>query len=449
MVNVPSPAVAVVGRHNSGKTTLIEQLIACLVGRGHDVGSVKHHSHAGFEIDYPGKDSYRHRAAGASETVIACPGQMARIKSVEGELECSEIVRSMPGHDIVVVEGYRKSGLPTIEIMRSGNPADVNVAEAMLKAARAGEPLGTDFVQRYREEERRAKEAAVSADAPAPAAPADASPADAPADPHAHTAEDDLAHKMPDANTVAVVTDIPEARQAAVLFNVPAFDLDDVEGLAGFLEEHYVRPRISIVIQAGGESRRMGQSKATVPFAGRPLICRLIERLSPVADELIITTNEHDRLGFLAEAYPDLDIKLVGDAFDFRGALPGLYTALTAARNPYVAVVACDMVFASAALVVAESLVMVDTGADVVVPVNKHGFEPFHALYRRSGCLPAVRRALDRGDRRAQSLLEDPEVHVEEFSQKRVLEAEPHGGCFINANTPDELKRIEDSYLEE
>ena len=234
-----------------------------------------------------------------------------------------------------------------------------------------------------------------------------------------------------------------------MLFNVPAFGLDDVDGLADFLEEHYVRPRLTVVIQAGGESRRMGQSKATVPFAGRPLICRLIERLAPVADELVITTNEHDRLGFLAEAYPDLDIKLVGDAFDFRGALPGLYTALTAARNPYVAVVACDMVFASAALVVAESLVMAGTGADVVVPVNKHGFEPFHALYRRSGCLPAVRRALDRGDRRAQSLLEDPEVHVEEFSQKRVLEAEPHGGCFINANTPDELKRIEDSYLEE
>ena len=439
MVNVPSPAIAVVGRHNSGKTTLIEQLIACLVGRGHDVGSVKHHSHAGFEIDYPGKDSYRHRAAGASETVIACPGQMARIKTVEDEVECSDIVRSMPGHDIVVVEGYRKSGLPTIEIMRSGNPADVSVAEVMLRAARAGEPLGTDFVQRYREQARHERDADAEAaqDAPTPAAPEAPDPSD------------DLTHKMPDANTVAVVTDIPEARQAAVLFNVPAFDLDDVEGLASFLEEHYVRPRLTVVIQAGGESRRMGQSKAVVPFAGRPLICRLIERLSPVADELIITTNEHEKLGFLAEAYPDLDIKLVGDAFDFRGALPGLYTALASSRNPYVAVVACDMVFASAALVVAESLVMADTGADVVVPVNKHGFEPFHALYRRSGCLPAVRRALDRGERRAQSLLEDPEVHVEEFSQKRVLEVEPHGGCFINANTPDELKRIEDTYLDE
>ena len=70
-VPVPSPAIAVVGRHNSGKTTLIEKLIAALVERGHDVGSIKHHSHLGIEVDYPGKDSYRHRAAGAGETVIA------------------------------------------------------------------------------------------------------------------------------------------------------------------------------------------------------------------------------------------------------------------------------------------------------------------------------------------------------------------------------------------
>lgn len=95
------------GRHNSGKTTLIERLIAELVGRGLDVGSIKHHSHRGFDIDIPGKDSYRHRAAGASETVIAAPGQVARIKTVEDEVECSELVRldAEPRH-------YRGGGLP-------------------------------------------------------------------------------------------------------------------------------------------------------------------------------------------------------------------------------------------------------------------------------------------------------------------------------------------------
>ena len=417
MVNIPSPAISIVGRHNSGKTTLIEQVIKELVARGHDVGSIKHHSHVGFDIDYPGKDSYRHRAAGASEVVIAAPDMLARVKMLQEEVECNNIVRSMPGHDIIVVEGYRKSGLPTIEIMRSGNPADVSVAQVFVEGARSGASLGTDFTQIARgvAEEHKA----------------------------------DLRHKMPTSDTVAIVTDIPEARDAATLYNIPAFDLNNTGDLVDFLEDHYVRPRVTVVIQAGGESRRMGRSKATVPFDGRPLICRLVERLAPAADELIITTNEAENLGFLAEQYPDLDIKLVSDAFDFRGALPGLFTALQAASNPFVAVVACDMVFASASLVVAESIAMAETDADVVVPVNQHGYEPFHAMYRRSGCLGAVRRALDRGEKRAQSFFDDDEVTVLEFAQERVLEVEPRGGCFINANTPDELKRLQDAYLGE
>ena len=419
MVDVPSPAVSVVGRHNSGKTTLIEQLIVQLVARGHDVGSIKHHSRAGFDIDYPGKDSYRHRAAGASETVIAAPGQMARIKTLDGEIECDQIVRSMPGHDIIIVEGYRKSGLPTIELMRSGNPADMNVARAFAQGAKAGADLGTDFIQASRDIDDTDRFAA------------------------------DLIQKMPGASTVAVVTDIPEARQAAESYGIPWFDIADIDGIVSFLEEHYVRPQLTVVIQAGGESRRMGRSKATVPFAGRPLICRLVDRVSPVADELIITTNEAENLAFLHELYPDLAIKLVPDRYGFRGALPGVFTALDAARNPFVALVACDMVFASASLIVAEALVMAKTGADVVVPVNKHGYEPFHAIYRRDTCLEVAQRNIQAGDRRAQSLFEDPDVHVVEFSQDQVLQAEPRGGCFINANTPEELQRLEDTYLGE
>ncbi|MCR2035225.1 molybdopterin-guanine dinucleotide biosynthesis protein B [Adlercreutzia mucosicola] len=444
MIDIPSPAIAIVGRHNSGKTTLIERLIAELVGRGLDVGSIKHHSHRAFDIDHPGKDSYRHRAAGASETVIAAPGQVARIKTIEGEEECADLVRSMPGHDIIVVEGYRKSGLATIEVMRAANKADAHTAGVFLRGAREGLPLGADFTQLGRGEGMRADAGAAvcaetDADAVAPAG------ADAGETPFAA----DEREKMPAGSTVAVVTDIPAAREAAALYGIPAFDLDDVAGLADFLGEHYVRPRVTVVIQAGGESRRMGRSKATVPFAGRPLICRLVERLQPVADELIITTNEAENLGFLYEMYPHAGIRLVADIHNERGALPGLYTALQAASNPYVAVVACDMVFASARLVVAEALAMHESGADVVAPSNKHGFEPLHAMYRKEGCLGPVRDRVQRGEKRVQSFFGDPAVTVLPFTQDRVLHVEPRGGCFINANTPEELARIEDSYLGE
>lgn len=421
MVDIPSPAVAVVGRHNSGKTTLVVKLIEELTARGCDVGSVKHHHRLGFEFDIPGKDSYRHRHAGATETVIAAPDQIARVRTLSAELECASIVQSMSGHDIVIVEGYRKSGLPTIEVMRAENQADAAVAQAFADGAENGAPLGTDFIQESRGERAFQFEPG--------------------------SIEADLAAKMPTANTIAVVTDIPQAQHAADTYGIPHFLPDDVASIADFLEDHYVRPKVTVVIQAGGESRRMGQSKALVPFAGRPLICRMVDRLSPVADELIITTNEGERLAFLADQYPDLSIRLVPDLHDFRGALPGIHTALDAATHPFVAIVACDMLFASPRLVVAEAITLKESGADAVIPVNKHGYEPFHAIYRRSACLPAVLELLEAGDKRAQSFFD--RVNVREFDQVEVLRAEPMGGCFVNANTPDELRTLEEAFLEQ
>ncbi len=119
------PAVAFVGRSGSGKTTLLEKLITELVSRGIKVGSVKHHSHVGFEIDYEGKDSWRHRQAGSSFVVVASPDQIAIVKKLDQELAVEEILAKMDAVDLILVEGYRHSALPTIELFRSGNPKDV------------------------------------------------------------------------------------------------------------------------------------------------------------------------------------------------------------------------------------------------------------------------------------------------------------------------------------
>ena len=188
----------------------------------------------------------------------------------------------------------------------------------------------------------------------------------------------------------------------------------------------------------------MGRSKATVPFQERPLIARIVERVAPVADEILITTNEPENLQFLFDDYPSLPLRMERDKLDYRGALPGFLTAFEAATTPYIAVVACDMVFVSAKLIAAECAELSLSQADCVVPVNKHGYEPFHAVYAREACLPAIRACIEAEEMRAQAFF--PDVTVCEFPQSRVLSAEPMGGCFINVNTPEELASIEERF---
>src|SRR4030066_1674849 len=133
---------------------------------------------------------------------------------------------------------------------------------------------------------------------------------------------------------------------------------------------------LTLVIQAGGESRRMGADKAILPFLGQPLILRPLNRLAGIADEVLVTSNHPESCRFLGlTPTPDL---LPG-----YGALGGLYTALSAARYPYVAVVACDMPFASLEIFAIELVLLPETWADAVIPCSETGTEPFHAVYRR------------------------------------------------------------------
>lgn len=124
-ISTPVPAVAFIGRSGSGKTVLTEKIIAELTARGHRVGSVKHHGHKGFDIDVPGKDSWRHTQAGSVHTVIAAPDKIAHVRQLEHELELPEILATMTDVDVVVVEGYRQAGAPSIELFRSGSEKDV------------------------------------------------------------------------------------------------------------------------------------------------------------------------------------------------------------------------------------------------------------------------------------------------------------------------------------
>jgi molybdopterin-guanine dinucleotide biosynthesis protein B len=110
------PILSIVGKSNSGKTTLIERLIPALKDRGYRVATIKHNRH-GFDIDHEGKDSWRHRHAGAAATVIASPRVVALMEDAEKEYDISELVdRYLHNADIILVEGFKQNPFPKIEV---------------------------------------------------------------------------------------------------------------------------------------------------------------------------------------------------------------------------------------------------------------------------------------------------------------------------------------------
>jgi len=192
---------------------------------------------------------------------------------------------------------------------------------------------------------------------------------------------------------------------------------------------------LSLVIQAGGRSKRMGKDKGLVSFLGKPLIQRVIERLAPLADEILITTNRPEGYGFLGH-------RLVADLYPGRGALGGLYTALSAANFPLVAVVACDMPFASPELLAVEQQCLSNGTYDAVIPNPPSGMEPFHSVYRRETCLPAIKVALDANQWRADAWFN--QVNLRLLSIDEITHYDPTGLVFWNVNTPEELSRAEE-----
>lgn len=111
------PIICIIGRSDAGKTTLIEKLIPEFCRRGYRVGTIKHDIH-GFEIDKEGKDSYRHKKAGAAFVLISSPQKIALIKDVNKELSFDELRRYVEGVDIVFAEGFKRSSYPKIEIFK-------------------------------------------------------------------------------------------------------------------------------------------------------------------------------------------------------------------------------------------------------------------------------------------------------------------------------------------
>ena len=136
----------VVGWKNAGKTGLMERLVTEITGRGFSVSTVKH-AHHSFDVDHPGKDSHRHRVAGAREVLLASRYRFALMHELHGEDEptLDALLAKLAPVDLVLVEGYKRDGHAKVEAHRAetGN-ALIAPQDPTIKAIASDTPMTSD-----------------------------------------------------------------------------------------------------------------------------------------------------------------------------------------------------------------------------------------------------------------------------------------------------------------
>jgi molybdopterin-guanine dinucleotide biosynthesis protein A len=186
---------------------------------------------------------------------------------------------------------------------------------------------------------------------------------------------------------------------------------------------------VTVVINAGGKSTRMGTDKALLEIAGRTMIERIVEQTAGLGEPIIITNTP--------ERYAHLGLPTFADVLPGKGALGGLYTAIQAAAQPYALVLACDMPFVNRPLL--EYMISLAPNFEAVVPRLNGEAEPFRALYSKA-CLDPIRRALEAGKMRVISFF--PDMNLRWLEEDEIRQFDPELLTFMNCNTPEELEAV-------
>ncbi|WP_374689630.1 molybdenum cofactor guanylyltransferase [Promineifilum sp.] len=186
---------------------------------------------------------------------------------------------------------------------------------------------------------------------------------------------------------------------------------------------------LTIAIQAGGKSSRMGVDKSFVPFLGRPMIEVVRDRVAGLGDEVILITNNQ-------EPYAYLDLPMFGDIYPDSGPLGGIYTAIHHASHPHTLVVACDMPWLNRPLL--EYMVGLRETADIIVPRWEKFPEPLHAIYSKA-CLEPIREKLEAQQLKITAFF--GRVRLRFVDRPEIERFDPEGRSFANVNTPDDLAK--------
>jgi len=141
------PVFSIVGKNsNTGKTTVMCRIIEALKAKGYKVGTIKHDVH-GFDMDKPGKDTWKHAQAGSDLVMISSPEKFALIQKVEEERRLEDIVREINGLDILITEGYKREKYPKLEVFRQAAADCLLCEEEELFALVTDRPFGVKVPQ--------------------------------------------------------------------------------------------------------------------------------------------------------------------------------------------------------------------------------------------------------------------------------------------------------------
>ncbi len=188
---------------------------------------------------------------------------------------------------------------------------------------------------------------------------------------------------------------------------------------------------VSAIILAGGRSRRLGRDKAWLEIGGQTIIERVLARLRPLFEEVMIVAPS-------SPPFQSLGVRVVPDELPGKGPLGGLYSGLRASTKQWVFCCACDMPFLNKNLIAA--LTAQANQADAVICRWEGRLQPLHGLYART-CLPTIRKNLENEQKRMIDIL--PALKVKYPGGDFIAGYDPKGYSFFNLNTPQALNRAE------
>lgn len=289
---------AVSGVKNSGKTTLITKLIPILSGYGLKVATIKHDGHE-FCPDVPGTDTYAHLQAGACGTAVFSATRYMVVKQQEQVSE-QQLAQLFPEADLILLEGFKYSSYPKVEIVRRGNSRRCVCSGESLKA------VVSDMAME--EMEWAASEYG--------------------------TEYGCLGER--DRETV-------DGCEVSGRGTVPILDLNDTEKIAELiLDQWFARTKLSMIVLAGGRSTRMGSDKADLPYENRTFLRHQIEKGRKLGIEDILVSGYRGTQE-LESRILEKDVRVIADRYKECGPLGGLEASLRRAEHDYCLVLAVDV----------------------------------------------------------------------------------------------------------